>query len=201
MYVQELPNEKIRVIFDVSHFHHHDAFWKWVDSFIAEMERQGFRQQTEFTSSKSESPRGSSITIGNIGDSIERSIIAGRNVVIHQPVYNIYPTNEVAPTDKNEVKIESVAQQEKCEKPIRARIFADVDIGNVKKGEATTGVFGSGAALIEAISEWASLDPKNFDYSWFLLNAERSRQSIADLDKLSDSASPGTVLYLSNRFG
>lgn len=46
VWVSEVPSGQIRVVFNVSRFEHPDSFWRWVDSFIAEMERQGFKQQS-----------------------------------------------------------------------------------------------------------------------------------------------------------
>jgi hypothetical protein len=46
MWVSEIPHMRIRVVFNESCFERPGLFWKWADSFIAEMERQGFRQQS-----------------------------------------------------------------------------------------------------------------------------------------------------------
>lgn len=45
-WASELPGKQIRVVFNVSLFENPSLFWAWVDSFIAEMRRQGFKQQS-----------------------------------------------------------------------------------------------------------------------------------------------------------
>lgn len=44
MWASELPGEQIRVVFNVSLFGDPHLFWKWVGDFVAEMNRQGFKQ-------------------------------------------------------------------------------------------------------------------------------------------------------------
>ncbi len=49
MWASELPGQRIRVVFNVSRYNNPTVFWKWVDSFIAEMERHGFARRVAQT--------------------------------------------------------------------------------------------------------------------------------------------------------
>ncbi len=44
MWVSELPNERLRLVFNASRSERPGSFWEWVNDFVAEMERQGFGQ-------------------------------------------------------------------------------------------------------------------------------------------------------------
>jgi hypothetical protein len=46
MWASEVPGGRIRVVFNASRFRHPASFGEWADSFVAEMERQGFIQQS-----------------------------------------------------------------------------------------------------------------------------------------------------------
>ncbi|MCB9098603.1 MAG: hypothetical protein H6632_03600 [Anaerolineales bacterium] len=131
-----------------------------------------------------------------------------------QAVFGVYtPPHILMGIEDNEAKIEELQTQLKDieseletsikqkKRVISIKVIADVNIGKRHKGEATIGVFGSAKPLIEFISQWASIDPEKFDYSWFLLNPQKSRQSIDDIDNLRNRDSRDSTLYLSNRFG
>jgi hypothetical protein len=45
MWASELPGQRLRIVFNASRYRRPGVFWRWVETFIAEMERQGFARR------------------------------------------------------------------------------------------------------------------------------------------------------------